>query len=68
MSKAVAQDFKTCLEGIEFQAARLAENPNFDMNLGSTRNLMKKKGINLLTAIVKFFNSTLLYLNQSFFG
>lgn len=55
------------LRRIEYQSGRIAENPNFDLNLESTRSFMKEKSIELLTAIVEFLNSALLYYNQNFF-
>jgi hypothetical protein len=61
-------DFDTELKRIEYQSARIAENPNFDLNLESTRNLLSEKATDLMTAMVKFFDSVLLYYNQSFFG
>lgn len=61
-------DFFTQLRRIEYQSARIAGNPNFDLNSKSTRNLMKEKSIDLLTGIVNFFNSALLFYNHNFFG
>jgi len=62
------EEFYIQLRRIEFQSARIVENPNFDFNADSTRNLMKEKSIELLTAIVEFFDSALLYYNHNFFG
>jgi len=61
-------DFYVQLQRIEYQCARVTENPNFDLNSESTRSLMKEKSMELLTAIVKFFNSALLYYSNNFFG
>ena len=61
-------DFYIQLQRIEYQSARIAENPNFDLNMNLTRNLMREKSIELLTAIVEFFNSALLYYKHNFFG
>jgi len=63
-----ASDFYEQLRRIEFQSARIANNPNFDLNLEATRDLMKEKSIDLMTGIVQFFNSALLYYNHHFFG
>ena len=62
------EDFYIQLKRIEYQAARVSENPNFDLNSESTRNLMKEKSIDLMTAIVKYFNSALLYYSHDFFS
>ena len=63
-----AEDFYSQLRRIEYQAARIAENQNFDLNIESTRNLMREKSIELMTGIVKFFDSALLYFGHQFFG
>jgi hypothetical protein len=55
-----ANDFYEQLRRIEYQSARLAENPNFDLELDITRDLMKKKSIDLVTGIVEFFDAALL--------
>jgi hypothetical protein len=56
------------LRYIEFQAALVADNPNYDLDLDVTQNLLTEKSTDLLSAIIKFFNSALLYLSGSFFG
>jgi hypothetical protein len=62
-------DFMRQLQSIEFQAARVAQNPNFDLASDLTqRNLMREKSIDLMTGIVKFFTAALIYFNHSFFG
>ena len=61
-------DFYIYLKRIEYQAARIAENPNFDLDSESTRDLMKEKSIDLMIAMVRFFNSALLYFKHDFFG
>jgi len=53
---------------IEYQSARVAENPNFDFNSTSTQDLMREKSIELLTAVIEFLDSALLYYNQAHFG
>ena len=63
-----ADDFYRILKRIEYQSARIAQNPNFDLNGASTRNLMQEKSIDLMTAIVTYFNSALLYYSRDFFG
>ena len=56
------------MRGIEYQAARVAENPNFSLNPETTRDLMKEKSVDLMTGIIKFFNSALLCFCRNFFG
>ena len=66
-----AEDFNRQLERIEYQAARVAQNSqntNFDLDQARGRDLRREKSIYLMTAIVKFFNSALLYFNSKFFG
>jgi hypothetical protein len=63
-----AEDFRSQLRCIEFQAALIADNPNYDLGLESTQKLLEKASIHLLTAILKFFNSALLYLSSGFWG
>jgi hypothetical protein len=62
-----ANEFYEQLPRIEYQSARLAENPNFELDLDITRDLMKEKSINLMTGIVEFFDAALLYFNDNFF-
>lgn len=61
-------DFLFQLERIEYQAARVAENPNFDRMSPSKRNFMRERGIHLITAIIKFLDSALAYFSQGFLG
>jgi hypothetical protein len=56
------------LKRIEYQTARLAENPNFDLDMEITHSLMQKKSIELMTAVIEFFNSALLYFSRDSFG
>jgi hypothetical protein len=56
------------LKRIGFQSARVADNPNFDFMSESIRDLMQKKGIHLLTAIINFFTSALHYFSKGFAG
>ena len=64
-----AEDFTRQLERIEYEATRVALNPNFDLTGDSTqRNLMREKSIDLMTGIIKFFTSALIYFNYNFFG
>jgi hypothetical protein len=53
---------------IEFQTALLSDNPNYDLNLETTQNLLEEKSTDLMSAIVSFFNSALIYLSNDFFG
>jgi hypothetical protein len=63
-----ADDFNLYLRRVEYQLARVAENPSFDLNSESTRITLQYKSIDLMTALIKFFNSFLLYSEHSFFG
>jgi hypothetical protein len=61
-------DFLYNLRRIEFQAALLADNPSYDLDLETTQNLLKEKSTNLMSAMFKFFNSALVYLSRGFLG
>lgn len=62
-------EFLRRLKSIEYQATRVAQNPNFDLMSDLTqRNLMREKSIDLMTGIVKYFTAALIYFNYSFFG
>ena len=57
------------LRRIEFEAALLADNPHYDLSdSGSPRNLVQEKSTDLMTAIIFFFNSSLIYFRKNFFG
>jgi len=56
------------LRRIEYQSARIVENPNFDFDSTSTWDLMKEKSLELLTAIIEFFDSALIYYKHDYFG
>jgi hypothetical protein len=56
------------LKRIEFQTALLSDNPNYDLNLETTQALLEEKSTDLMSAIISFFNSTLMYIGNSFFG
>jgi hypothetical protein len=56
------------LRRIEFQAALVADNPSYDLDLEMTQNLLKEKSMDLLSAVIKFFNSALVYLSKGFLG
>jgi hypothetical protein len=60
------KDFLATLRRLEFQAALIADNPNYDLNSASTRDLVEEKSRDLMTAIVKFFNDALIYFSKSF--
>lgn len=62
-----SDDFYRLLKCIEYQAHRVA-NPNYDTIPESTRQIIQEKGTDLITAIVRFFNSALLYFSRSFAG
>jgi hypothetical protein len=46
----------------------LADNDNYDLGLESTQRIMEEKSADLLTVIIKFFNSALIYFSKDFFG
>jgi len=53
---------------LEFQAALIADNPNYDLNSVSTRDLVQEKSRDLMTAAVRFFNNALVCFSKSFAG
>jgi hypothetical protein len=55
---------------IEFVAAILADNPKYDSDsqLMVTQDLLQEKSTDLMAAIVRYFNSALIYFRQDFFG
>ena len=61
-------EFLLSLRRIEFQAAIIADNPTYDLNSASTRDLVAEKSRDLMTAVVKFFNAALIYFSKSFAG
>lgn len=61
------EDFLYHLRRVEFQAALLAENPNYDLALEIIQSL-KEKSTDLMTAVINFLNSTLVYLSDGFLG
>jgi hypothetical protein len=62
------EEFMKYLCLIEFEAALLSENPNYDLDTSSARNLVQETSIELMTAVINFFNSSLIYLRTDFFG
>jgi hypothetical protein len=54
---------------IEFVAAILADNPRYDSDsqLMVTQDLLQEKSTDLMAAIVRYFNSALIYFRQDFF-
>ena len=52
------------LKRIEYQAARLSCNPNFNLMTQPTRDIMYEKSLGLLTAIIKFLECVLGYLSM----
>lgn len=60
-------EFYRQLHRIEYQFARLAQNSSLYLSVGN-RDLMTEKSLDLMAAMIKYFNSALLYYNQSFFG
>src|SRR5438045_2420509 len=63
-----ATDFYDQLNRIQFQAARVSENQAFNIHPQTKRSFMREKATALITAIVKFFNSALLYFCHGTFG
>jgi len=56
------------LRRVEFQAALLADNPSYDLDLETTQNLLKDKSTDLMTAVINFLKSALVYLGDGFLG
>jgi hypothetical protein len=54
------------LRRIEYQSALLADNPNYDLDLETTQDLIDEKSTDLMAAVILFFNSALVYLGRSF--
>ena len=63
-----ADEFHTYLRQIEFQAVRIVENPSLNIRLDTTQGLMQEKSIDLLTAIVTYFDAALIYFSRDVFG
>jgi hypothetical protein len=63
-----SDDFFVQLRSIEYQTTRLAANPNFEKMKDSMQNIMEEKGTDLMTAVVRFFNSALLHFSENFPG
>jgi hypothetical protein len=45
----------------------LANNPNYDLDLEKTQALLEEKSTDLMSAIIRFFNSSLVYFSRGFF-
>jgi hypothetical protein len=63
-----ADEFHTYLRRIEFQAVRIVQNPSLNLQLNTAQGLMQEKSIDLLTAIVTYFNAALIYFTGDVFG
>jgi hypothetical protein len=62
-------DFLFCLGRIEFVVAILADNPKYvDCDMTVTQDLLREKSTDLMAAIIRYFNSALIYFRQDFFG
>lgn len=61
-------EFYRYLERIEYQSARLAANPHFKLENAYSNNLIRDKSVDLMTAIVLFFDSALLYFHSNLLG
>jgi hypothetical protein len=48
-------DFLVYLKRIECQAAMLADNPNYDLNLETPQALLEEKSTDLMSAIIPLF-------------
>jgi len=53
---------------VQTQAERIAANPSIDLSSKSILERVEKRSTDLMAAIIRFFNSTLVYFNKSFFG
>jgi hypothetical protein len=53
---------------IEFVTAILADNPKYDGDLVVTKGLLHEKSTDLMAAVIRYFNSALIYFRQDFFG
>ena len=62
-----ADDFFDTLRRIEFQAALLADNPNYDLDSEKSLNIIEEKSTDLMSAIIIYFNSSLIYFRKNFF-
>jgi hypothetical protein len=63
-----SKEFQDKLKRVGYQAERLADHPNVDLTVEATRNRVHKKSKDLMIAIIRLFNSYLLYFNHGFFG
>jgi hypothetical protein len=63
-----ADEFHNYLRRIEFQAIRIVENPILNLRSNNSHQLLQERSIHLLTAIVSYFNSALIYFSHDFFG
>lgn len=61
-------EFYQYLERIEYQSARLSANPHFNLTNASSNVLLCDKSVDLLTMIVSFFDSALIYFHSDIFG
>jgi len=66
-TKEIFDDFDAQLKRIEYQTARLVELSNIENIMVSQRNLLQEKSLDLMTAIVKYFDSTLLFRTSGLF-
>jgi hypothetical protein len=63
-----SEDFFFQLSRIEYQAALIADNPNYNLDLEVTQNILQEKSTDLLAAVIRFLNSALVYFSSNFFG
>jgi hypothetical protein len=57
------------LRRIEFEAALIANNPKYHVEFDDGMpNLLREKSTDLMSAIITFFDSALIYLSNGFFG
>lgn len=60
------EQFYIQLKRIECQAERIAQNRNYDEMPEQDRERIQKRGVDLMTAIIQFFNSALCYFSYNF--
>jgi hypothetical protein len=60
------KDFLIQLTRIERQAARVFENPNLDA--ANPPGRLQERGVDLLTSVIKYFNSAFQYFLNGLFG
>ena len=62
------KDFYRKLKRIEYQAERVATNPNISTNTEAARHHLQMKSSQLMNSIIQFFNAYLLHFNKNLFS